>query len=121
MSQPKSRIPVTTVLAIFGLSVAAGCATNPATGQSQLALVSEGQEIAMGGAKAVNGGSQANRIRLARLTKDGVGNSTLIGRASGYQPPAGVIGGNKPGEWLVGWRDFEAGQHEGFIVRAECK
>ena len=48
MSQPKSRIPVTTVLAIFGLSVAAGCATNPATGQSQLALVSEGQEIAMG-------------------------------------------------------------------------
>ena len=48
MSQPKSRIPVTTVFAIFGLSVAAGCATNPATGQSQLALVSEGQEIAMG-------------------------------------------------------------------------
>jgi serine/threonine-protein kinase len=62
-----------------------------------------------------------NRIRLARLTKDGVGNSTLIGRASGYQPPADVIGGSKSGEWLVAWRDFEAGQHEGFIVRAECK
>jgi serine/threonine-protein kinase len=63
----------------------------------------------------------ANRIRLARLTKDGVGNSTLVGRASGYQPPPDVAGGSKSGEWLVAWRDFEAGQHEGFVVRAECK
>lgn len=63
----------------------------------------------------------ANRVRFAKLTRDGVGPSTLVGRASGYQPPADVIGGNKPGEWLIGWRDFEAGQHEGFVVRAECK
>lgn len=34
-----------TVVAAF---VAAGCATNPATGESQLSLVSEGQEIQMG-------------------------------------------------------------------------
>jgi predicted Zn-dependent protease len=36
------------ILAGVGISMASGCATNPATGKSQLALVSESQEIAMG-------------------------------------------------------------------------
>ena len=39
---------VATVIGGIGVSIAIGCATNPATGQKELALVSEGQEIAMG-------------------------------------------------------------------------
>ena len=62
-----------------------------------------------------------NRLRLARLGHDGVGSSTLLGHASGYQPSPNLIPGGKAGEWVVGWRDFEAGQHEGFVARAECK
>jgi serine/threonine-protein kinase len=62
-----------------------------------------------------------NRLRLARLGRDGVGEATLIGHASGYQPPPNVVAGAKPKEWIVAWRDFEAGQHEGFVARAECK
>jgi hypothetical protein len=63
----------------------------------------------------------AARLRLARLGRDGVGEPTLIGHASGYQPPPNLIPGAKPKEWIVAWRDFEAGQHEGFVARAECK
>jgi serine/threonine-protein kinase len=61
------------------------------------------------------------RLRLARLSRDGVGEPTLIGHASGYQPPPNITAGAKPKEWIVAWRDFEAGQHEGFVARAECK
>jgi serine/threonine protein kinase len=61
------------------------------------------------------------RLRLARLGRDGVGEPTLIGHASGYQPPPNIVPGAKPKEWIVAWRDFEAGQHEGFVARAECK
>ncbi len=62
-----------------------------------------------------------SRLRLSRLGRDGVGEPTLIGHASGYQPPPNVTAGSKPKEWIVAWRDFEAGQHEGFVARAECK
>jgi hypothetical protein len=61
------------------------------------------------------------RLRLAKLGRDGPSDATLLGRATGYQPPPNLIAGNKPGEWVVAWRDFEAGQHEGFLARAECK
>ena len=36
------------ILAVSGLLLAAGCATNPATGKSEISLVSESQEIEMG-------------------------------------------------------------------------
>jgi serine/threonine-protein kinase len=62
-----------------------------------------------------------SRLRLSRLGRDGMGEPTLIGHASGYQPPPNVTAGAKPKEWIVAWRDFEAGQHEGFVARAECK
>ncbi|HVW30069.1 MAG TPA: serine/threonine-protein kinase [Polyangiaceae bacterium] len=62
-----------------------------------------------------------SRLRLARLSRDGVGEPTLIGHASGYQPPPNITAGAKPKEWIIAWRDFEAGQHEGFVARAECK
>jgi hypothetical protein len=61
------------------------------------------------------------KLRFAKLGHDGVGPQTSFGRATGYQPAPSVLPGPKPHEWIVGWRDFEAGQHEGFVVRAECK
>ena len=39
---------VTSLLAAFAVGILAGCATNPATGQRQLMLVSEADEIKMG-------------------------------------------------------------------------
>jgi serine/threonine protein kinase len=61
------------------------------------------------------------KLRLAKMSRDGVGAPTLLGRATGYQPAPNLLPGAKPGEWIVAWRDFEAGLHEGFVVRAECK
>lgn len=62
-----------------------------------------------------------SRLRIARLSRDGIGPITLLGHASGYQPPPDVLPGAKPGTWFVAWRDFEAGQHEAFVARAECR
>jgi predicted Zn-dependent protease len=38
----------TPVVALLGLALALACATNPATGRSQLILISEAQELALG-------------------------------------------------------------------------
>ena len=48
-------------LAVFGM-VAAGCATNPVTGEQDLALISEGQEIAMGKANYPKYTQQMNGV-----------------------------------------------------------
>jgi len=77
--------------------------------------------VAIAGSDTAIAWYDTNRVRLAKLGRDGVGVPTALGHAGGYQPPPNVIAGTKPGEWVVGWRDFEAGQHEGFVVRAECK
>jgi predicted Zn-dependent protease len=47
VARPIGRLGTLALLAGFGFA-AGGCATNPATGRSQLMLVSESQEIAMG-------------------------------------------------------------------------
>jgi serine/threonine-protein kinase len=77
--------------------------------------------LAVSGSEVAIAWYDQNRAKLAKLGKDGVGAPTLLGHASGYQPPPNVTAGGKAGEWLVGFRDFESGQHEGFVVRAECK
>lgn len=77
--------------------------------------------IAASGSEVVIGWYDVGRVRLARLGRDGLGEPALIGRASGYQPPPNIVAGAKRGEWAIGFREFEAGQTESFIVRAECK
>lgn len=77
--------------------------------------------IAVSGNDVVISWYDVGRVRLARLGRDGIGEATLIGRESGYQPPPNIIPGSRRNEWLVGFREFEAGQTEGFVVRAECK
>jgi hypothetical protein len=43
-----------------------------------------------------------------------------LNRVSGFQPEPALARGAKPGEWLVAWRDYEAGPLELFALRAEC-
>jgi hypothetical protein len=77
--------------------------------------------LAVSGSQVAIAWYDGGRVRLSRLDRDGVSEPTLVGRLSGYQRAPSLIAGKKPGEWLVAWRDFEAGQHEGFVARAECK
>ncbi len=61
-----------------------------------------------------------DRLFLAPVTRDGVGNPSVVSRVSGFQPSPRLIAGRVPGEWLIAWRDFEAGHLEIFVARAQC-
>ncbi len=81
----------------------------------------QGPSLAMASNNVAIAWYEASRVRLAKLGRDGVGEPTLLGHVSGYQPPPSLTPGARPGEWIVGWRDFESGQYEGFVARADCK
>ncbi len=62
-----------------------------------------------------------SRLRMAPIHRDGVGPSSIISRVSGFQPRPALAAGSAPGEWIVGWRDYEAGHLEIFVARASCQ
>jgi len=85
--------------------------------------------FAQKGARPVLGGDAAamalawfedSRLRLATVGRDGLGTPSIVNRVNGLQPHPAVARGTKPGEWLVAWRDYEAGHLELFALRAEC-
>jgi hypothetical protein len=61
-----------------------------------------------------------DRLLVAPVDRDGIGQPSVISRVSGFQPQPSLVGGTQPGEWLIAWRDFEAGQLEVFVARAQC-
>lgn len=63
---------------------------------------------------------EGGRVKLAKLSRDGVDRPTSIARVSGFQPYPAIAPGEKAGEWYVSWRDYEAGHLEAFVVRSEC-
>jgi serine/threonine-protein kinase len=87
------------------------------------------RQFAQKGSRPVFGGDassraiswfEESRLRLASVGRDGVGIPSLINRVNGLQPHPAVARGTKPTEWLVAWRDYEAGRLELFALRAEC-
>ena len=71
-----------------------------------------------------NGGAVAwfeeSRVRFASIGRDGLGTPNVVNRVNGFQPRPALLRGAKPGEWLIAWRDYEAGHLELFALRAEC-
>jgi serine/threonine-protein kinase len=63
---------------------------------------------------------EESRLRFASLGRDGLGTPSVLNRVNGFQPHPALARGAKPGEWLVAWRDYEAGHLELFALRAEC-
>ena len=64
---------------------------------------------------------EGGRLKIAAITRDGVGLPTPIARATGDPPPPSLVPGGAPGEWYVTWLDAEAGHPELFGTRALCK
>jgi len=64
---------------------------------------------------------EGGRLKIAAMTRDGVGLATPIARATGDPPPPSLAPGGAPGEWYVTWLDAEAGHPELFGTRALCK
>ena len=61
-----------------------------------------------------------DRLFLAPAGKDGMGEPSVISRVSGFQPSPTLIAGETEGDWLMSWRDYEAGHLEIFVARAHC-
>ena len=87
------------------------------------------REFAQKGSRPVLFGDEAggaaawfeeSRLKFARIGRDGLGSPSLLNRVSGFQPRPALARGSKPGEWVVAWRDYEAGHLELFALRAEC-
>jgi eukaryotic-like serine/threonine-protein kinase len=64
---------------------------------------------------------EGNRLKIAAMTRDGVGPPTTIARTMGDPAPPSVVPGGAPGEWYVTWLDAEAGHPELLGARALCK
>jgi serine/threonine protein kinase len=60
-------------------------------------------------------------VRMATLTRDGVGSSSAIARISGEQPRPWIANGRSKGEWYVAWQDYESGHTEAYAARLVCK
>ena len=60
-------------------------------------------------------------VRIAQLTRDGIGTASTIGRIANEQPRPSIASGSQKGEWLVAWQDMESGRMEAFATRVQCR
>jgi hypothetical protein len=77
-------------------------------------------EVAAAGNSAVISWFDESRLRIASLTRDGLGAVSSLSRVSGFQPQPDVAAGEKPGQWYISWRDYESAHLEVFALRTEC-
>ncbi|WP_394842626.1 protein kinase [Pendulispora brunnea] len=63
----------------------------------------------------------SGRVKMAQLTRDGVGVASVIGKVLGDQPRPAIAPGHSKGEWSLVWQDFEAGHTEAYAARVSCK
>jgi len=76
--------------------------------------------VAVSGNAAVISWFDESRLRLAQLTRDGLGAVTSLSRVSGFQPQPDLAPGEKPGQWYISWRDYESAHFEVFALRTDC-
>jgi serine/threonine-protein kinase len=63
---------------------------------------------------------EAGRVRIAALSRDGVGTTSTFARVTGDLPRPWIAPGRAKGEWYVAWLDIEAGHNETFVARLAC-
>jgi serine/threonine-protein kinase len=64
---------------------------------------------------------EGGRVRVAEISRDGVGAPTTFARVTVDQPRPWIAPGHGRGEWLVSWLDLEAGHSEAFVARLQCR
>jgi serine/threonine protein kinase len=64
---------------------------------------------------------EAGRVRVAALSRDGVGTTSTFAKVSGDAPRPWISPGRVHGEWYVAWLDLEAGRAEAFVARLQCR
>ena len=64
---------------------------------------------------------EGGRVRVAALSRDGVGTTSTFAKVTGDQPRPWIAAGRARGEWFVAWQDVEAGHTESFVARLQCR
>jgi serine/threonine-protein kinase len=64
---------------------------------------------------------EGGRVRVASISRDGLGTTSTFAKVSGDAPRPYIAPGRARGEWLVAWLDTEAGHTEAFLARLQCK
>jgi serine/threonine protein kinase len=64
---------------------------------------------------------ESGRVRIAAVSRDGVGTTSTFARVTGDPPRPWITAGRARGEWLVAWLDLEAGHTETFVARLQCR
>jgi eukaryotic-like serine/threonine-protein kinase len=59
-------------------------------------------------------------VRVAILTRDGVGAPSTVAKVSGDQPRPTLAAGHSKGEWFVAWQDAEGTHSEVYVARVAC-
>ncbi len=64
---------------------------------------------------------EAGRVRVAAISRDGVGTTSTFARVTGDEPRPWIAPGRTRGEWFVAWLDIEAAHTEAFVARLQCR
>lgn len=88
--------------------------------QRQFAAKGKRPMLGRDGQRMIVGYYEDSRVKLARLSREGVGKANVVSRINGFQPNPEITPGEKPGQWYVAFRDFESAHLEIFALRAEC-
>jgi eukaryotic-like serine/threonine-protein kinase len=64
---------------------------------------------------------ESGRVRIAAVSRDGVGTTSTFARVTGDGPRPWITAGRARGEWLVAWLDLEAAHNETFVARLQCR
>jgi serine/threonine-protein kinase len=64
---------------------------------------------------------EAGRVKVAAISRDGVGTTATFAKVTGDEPRPWIAPGRARGEWLVSWLDIEAGHTEAFVARLQCR
>jgi serine/threonine-protein kinase len=64
---------------------------------------------------------EAGRVRVASISRDGVGTTSTFAKVTGDEPRPWIAPGRVRGEWFVAWLDLEAGHTEAFVARLQCR
>ncbi len=64
---------------------------------------------------------EAGRVRVAAISRDGVGTTSTFAKVTGDEPRPWIAPGRARGEWFVSWLDVEAAHTEAFVARLQCR
>ena len=64
---------------------------------------------------------EAGKVRVAAISRDGVGTTSTFGKVTGDEPRPWIAPGRTRAEWYVAWLDLESGHTEAFVARLQCR